>query len=441
MPIMFSVSGLRGIAGQDLTPPLIRHYAKLFGHFHQARSIVIGRDCRPSGPAFRDAVIQGLEEIGVRVIDLGIAPTPTVCFMVRRLRAQAGIAITASHNPLQWNALKFITDRGEFPVQREFYSFLKFVKKNEPIPAARRSGTCLKQHRGTAVHIRRIIDHLGLSRLGLNVGVDAVCGTGSLAIPELLKRAGCRVHELNCTYAERFPRPPEPTPKHITGLCRLVKNKKLDLGFAVDPDSDRLSIVDDRGRAIGEELTLVLATDYVLGRKKGPAVTNLSTSALMDHVCKKHGRRLYRSRVGEANVVEMMKKYGAPIGGEGNGGVIFPTINACRDALTGIGLILKLVQTRRQALSDLVAEFPVYSMLKDTIILDKLVFEEKVEMLVRRFPGRVDRRDGLRISTPGWWLHIRPSNTEPIVRIIGESRSPAQIKQLIRSVKSLLSRD
>lgn len=439
MPLMFSVSGLRGIAGLDLTPDLIRHYAKLFGRFYQARTIVIGRDCRPSGPAFREAVVKGLTEIGIRVIDLGIAATPTVCFMVRQRRGQAGIAITASHNPIQWNALKFITGRGEFPTAAEFSAFLRYIRKNESIPPARRPGPCQVLSRSAEDHIRRITTKLKLGPLRLRVGVDAVAGTGSLVIPELLSRCGCRVYKINCTYRPDFPRPAEPTPEHITGLCRLVKKEKLDLGFAVDPDSDRLSIVDDQGRAIGEELTLVLAADYVLGWKKGPAVTNLSTTALMDYVCRKHGRRLFRSRVGEANVLEMMKKYSAAIGGEGNGGVIFPEINACRDALTGIGLILKLLQNQRQPLSRLVAAYPAFHMRKETMVLDKPVFYDRIEDLIKHYPGRVDRRDGLRITTPDWWLHIRPSNTEPILRIIGEGKSPAAIKKIIRDVKLLLA--
>jgi phosphomannomutase len=438
---MFSVSGLRGIVGEDLKPDIIRQYAKLFGEFFRAEKVVMGRDCRPSGPDFRDAVIRGLNETGIDVIDLGIVPTPTVCFMVKKLKAQAGIAITASHNPRQWNALKFITDRGEFPVEKEFLAFARFVKKNELHSPARKAGRCRVQKSGAADHILSAIAALKLKPMKLRIGVDAVNGAGSEALPALLKKLGCRVYPLFCSFKPDFPRKPEPTPENITGLCRLVRQKKLDLGLAIDPDGDRLSIVDDKGRAIGEEMTLVLAADYVLGLKKGGACTNLSTTALMDYVCERYGCRLYRSKVGEANVVEMMKKVKAVIGGEGNGGVIYPAVNPTRDALTGTSIILKLLQSRGKKLSAIVAEYPVYHMIKDKIILDRMEFEDKAARLSRALPGTIDRRDGLRITNPDWWLHIRPSNTEPIVRIIGEGRILADIQRRIREARKILTQD
>lgn len=441
MPIMFSVSGLRGIVGDDLTPDIIRQYAKLFGEFFRAEKTVIGRDCRPSGPDFRDAVIRGLNEIGVDVIDLGIVPTPTVCFMVKKLKAQTGIAITASHNPQQWNALKFITHRGEFPVEKEYQAFAKYVKKNELLVPARKPGRSRIHKSGAADHIACAIAALKLKPIKLKVGVDAVNGAGSQALPGLLKKLGCRVYPLYCEFKTAFPRKPEPTPENITGLCRLVRRKKLDLGLAIDPDGDRLSIVDDEGRAIGEEMTLVLAADYILSMKKGSVCTNLSTTALLDHVCAKYGSQLYRSKVGEANVVEMMKKVNAVIGGEGNGGVIYPVVNMTRDALTGASIILKLLQVRRKKLSDIVAEYPVYHMIKDKITLDRMEFEDKAARLSKALPGTIDHRDGLRITNPDWWLHIRPSNTEPIVRIIGEGRDRTDILRKIRKVKAILTKD
>jgi len=441
MPIMFSVSGLRGIVNEDLTPDIVRQYAKLFGEFFHARKVVIGRDCRRSGPAFRDAVIRGLTEIGIDVIDLGIVPTPTVCFMVRKLSAQAGIAITASHNPQQWNALKFITSRGEFPVEREFQAFAKYIKKNEHIFPAQKPGRIRVHTSGPKDHIARVVSSLKLKPLKLKVGVDAAGGAGSQALPGLLTRLGCRVFPRYCKFTAKFPRKPEPTPENIVGLCALVKKKKLDIGFAVDPDADRLSIVDDQGRAIGEEMTLALAVDYVLSLKRGNVCTNLSTTALLDYVCKQYQCRLHRTKVGEANVVDMMRKVRAVIGGEGNGGVIYPAVNMTRDALTGVGIILKLLQVRRQKLSAIVAEYPVLFMVKDKITLDRMEFKDKVARLTKALPGEVDARDGLRIATPDWWLHIRPSNTEPIVRIIGEGTDRREILKKIRLVKTLLTKD
>lgn len=439
MSLMFSVSGLRGIVDKDLTPKIISNYARAFGKFLKPGKVVIGRDARKSGRLFREAVIKGLHAAGCSVIDLGIVPTPTVLFMVRALRARGGIAITASHNPSQWNALKFITRRGQFLDQRGFKNFSKYItEENISIGAPRKIEKVKLVSKGVENHIREIISVFNPDLRKLRVGVDAVNGAGSIALPQLLEKMGCKVYRLNCTFSPTFPRKPEPTKENITSFCKLVKKNKLDLGFAVDPDCDRLSIVDENGRAIGEEKTLVLATDYILSQTRGNVVTNLSTSALMEYVVRKFGCRLYRTKVGEANVVSKMQKVNAIIGGEGNGGVIYPRINFTRDALVAAAIILTLLTEQNKTISEICAQYPKYYMIKKKTRMPKERFVEKKEKIIGAFEGKTNFLDGLKIIGRNYWLHIRPSQTEPLIRIIGEARDKKKIKQYIRKVETIL---
>jgi phosphomannomutase len=436
---MFSISGLRGIVDKDLTPELIFKYAAVFAEYLKPGKIVIGRDARKSGMNFRKAVIQGLNSEGCTVIDLGIVPTPTVLFMVRRFKTKGGIAITASHNPVQWNALKFISQKGQFLDQREFKIFSKYVDRKMTIKQREKKTDMVRLFpNGVDNHIEKIISTLKLKVKGFKIGVDAVNGAGSIGLPRVLEEIGCKVYRMNCKFSPHFPRGPEPTPENIRGLCQFVKEKKLDMGFACDPDCDRLSIVDENGRAIGEENTLVLATDFILNRTKGNVVTNLSTSALMDYITKKYNCKLYRINVGEANVVSKMKKTNAIIGGEGNGGVIYPRINFTRDALVGAAIIVKLLSERNKKISEIIASYPRYYMVKKKMKISKERFEKREENIIKAFKGKRNFRDGLRISTKDYWLHIRPSKTEPLVRIIGEARSKRQIEEYIKKIKSIL---
>ncbi len=439
MSLMFSVSGLRGIVGEDLTAEIIFDYATAFGRYLKPGKIVVGRDTRESGILFLKAVIQGLREVNCRVIDLGIVPTPTVLFMVKRLRAKGGISITASHNPIEWNALKFVSSHARFLNQREFTTFSRSIKEK---------GTHLKRQRklkrteiianGTDMHIEKITSILKPSGKRFRVGVDAVDGAGSRALPMLLEKMGCKVFRLNCRFRPAFPRNPEPTPQNIKGLCRLVTEKRLDMGFACDPDCDRLSLVDEQGRAIGEENTLVLATDFILSKKRGNVVTNLSTTAVMDYIAGVNNCRLYRTKVGEANVVSKMLKIDAIIGGEGNGGVIYPKVNMTRDALVGAAIIMKLLAERGKNLSEIIALYPRLYMIKKKIRIDRDQFEKRKEKIIKKFKGRVNLLDGLRIAAKDYWLHIRPSQTEPLIRIIGESHDKTQIEYYINDIKNIL---
>lgn len=438
MPLMFSVSGLRGIVGKDLTADIVQQYAAAFGDFVGGGRIVIGRDARRSGPLFRDAVIRGLNSAGCKVIDCGIVPTPTVLFMVRKLRAHGGIAITASHNPQQWNALKFVGRKGLFLDRKQQRAFAARVRKKVTQPKRQVPKKHVRYPKAVDDHIHNIIKTVRL-KVRYNIGVDAVNGAGSIALPRLLEKMGCRVTRINCTFKPEFPREPEPTPEHIKDLCRLVQKKKLDIGFACDPDCDRLSIVDERGVPIGEEKSFVLVTDYILRKRKGNVVTNLSTTAVMDHITRRYGCKLYRTKVGEANVVSQMKKVAAVIGGEGNGGVIYPKINFTRDALVGAALTLGIMQAYNKTLSEIIALYPEWYMMKKKVRAPREHFERRKNRIIKSLSGRVNLQDGVRVSNRDWWVHIRPSQTEPLIRIIGEAKSKKQLVALIRKVRKLLS--
>jgi len=444
MALMFSISGLRGIAYKDLTYDDVCFYAQAFGKFLKAKSIVLGCDTRKSGDMIGAAVREGLNLIDCNVISLQIAPTPTVIFMVRKLKADGGVVVTASHNPEEWNGLKFISNQAEFLNEKEFSSFSKFVEHYKPISHHEKyfpfytGGRCLIRRDPLKEHIKKIIASLKLRNLGLKIGIDAVNGAGSKALPRLLEEVGCKVYRLNCEFKSTFPRSPEPTPENIGDLCQIVKEKGLDLGFALDPDGDRLSIVDENGVPISEENTLVLATDYILSKKKGNIVTNYSTTALMDFIAKKYNCKLYRTKVGEANVVEKMKKVCAVIGGEGNGGVIYPTINITRDALTGAAIILKLLSERNQTASEIISSYPKYHMIKRKIKLSKAQFEKNKVEITKIFKGKTNLTDGIQIRAKDYWLHIRPSKTEPIIRIIGEALDKNKINKYVKKAETIL---
>lgn len=439
MSLMFSVSGLRGVVDKDLTPDIIFRYARIFGVYVKPGKVIIGRDTRRSGKIFRKAVIAGLHSAGCEVIDLDIVPTPTVLFMVCKLRAKGGIVITASHNPVRWNALKFISSKGKFLNGREFNVFLKHIA-HEKIPISRKKKIDRVRMLSNSVddHIDKIIEILKPDWGKCRVGVDAVNGAGSIGLPRLLEKFGCKVRRLNCTFSPTFPRKPEPTPENIRGLCQLVKKNKLDLGFATDPDCDRLSIVDENGRAIGEENTLVLVADYILSKTKGNVVTNLSTTALMEYITKKYDCTLYRTKVGEANVVSKMESVNAIIGGEGNGGVIYPKLNFTRDALVGAAIILKLMIERNKKISEILATYPKYYIIKKKMRLSRAQFEAKKKKILAKLKGKINFTDGLRVTAQDYWLHIRPSQTEPLVRIIGEARDKKLIGKYIRNIQAIL---
>jgi phosphomannomutase len=439
MALMFSVSGLRGIVGEDLTPHIISTYARAFGSFIGSGTILVGRDTRSSSPEFLKAVTRGLKHSHCNTVDLGIVPTPTVLFMVRMLRSKAGIVITASHNPAQWNALKFVMKGGRFLNKRELNRFKKYVDRIDGLKKTSGTGTVHKRSDAIQKHIARIMKTVSVHAPDLTVAVDAVNGSGSRALPRIVRAMGCRVYEVNCTYNSRFPRGPEPTPENLFQLSHLVRVKRCDLGIACDPDCDRVSVVDEKGHPIGEDMSIVLAAEYMLSMMKGPVVTNLSTTSLLEYVCKKHGCRLYRTPVGEAYVVEKMQKVNAVFGGEGNGGIIDPRINTTRDALVGAACIIALLQKRRTTVQRILETYPRMKMIKAKVRMSKDRFVRKIPRLRSLVKGRFATRDGLRVTGKDFWVHVRPSQTEPLVRIIGEAENGEYIERIVHKIQRVLS--
>lgn len=440
--LKISISGVRGVVGDSLTPDLLVRFAESFGTYAGAGPVVIGRDTRTSGEMVKHAVLSGLMSAGCRVIDLDIVPVPTIQFMVRRLRALGGIAITASHNPAQWNALKFIRGDGCFLNSYQARELLDIYHQGEYRKAGNDDLHQPKRNtRATTLHADAIIERLGRLTGGHKplVVIDSVNGAGSVMAAPFLKRLGCRVVAINSEPNGIFPRPPEPLPQNLGALCDAVRQHRADIGFAQDADADRLAVVSDVGEPIGEDYTLALATDFVLSREMGTVVVNLSTSSVIDDIAARHGCRIVKSKIGEINVTEMMKHENAVVGGEGNGGVIYPAINMARDSFTGMALILHHLIAQGKPVSKIAGSLPSYSMIKSSIECPIHLALEVMEHLARKFPGRsVDRTDGLKVTRAKSWALVRPSNTEPILRIVTEAPSAAQSQALNDDFRNII---
>jgi phosphomannomutase len=441
--LKISISGVRGVIGDSLTPPLLIRFAQSFGTYTSSGTIVVGRDSRSSGEMVQEAVLAGLLSSGCRVISLGICPTPTILMAVRNLKAAGGIAITASHNPSEWNALKFLDNDGCYLSGYEAEELLSIYHQGEYVKVPGEAMHPVRHYEHAMEdHIRAILDRMGSlpsSRKRPKVVLDCCNGAGSVMGPELLRRLGCEVAVLHAEQDRPFPHPPEPIPENLSELRARVRSERADVGFALDPDADRLAVIDDKGNALGEENTLVLAADYILGRRRGPVVANLSTTAALDDVAARHKTRCYRSKVGEVNVTDLMRKVGAVIGGEGNGGVIFPEINIARDAMVGMAIVLHSMSASRKRLHLLAAALPQYVMLKESLESDMGNALLIVERLKKNLPAqRLDLTEGVKAWFPDGWVHIRPSNTEPVIRINVESRTRRDSMRLMRRVRKLL---
>ena len=446
--LMVSVSGVRGRVGEALTPEVMAKFAAGFGAWALARSggkatIVVGRDSRVSGPMFQPVVHAALQSVGCNVLDIGMVPTPTVQLAVEHHHAAGGLAITASHNPIEWNALKFIGPSGLFLDSAEAADMRKVVDGNIPRATWDRLGTVSADKDAAREHIERILalpflDVEGIRKRGFRVGLDCVRGAGGVFMPVLLELLGCKLATINTEPDGRFPRPPEPVPENLGELQKLVQDSHCDLGMAVDPDVDRLALVSDEGVAIGEDYTLALAAKVVLRHRKGPVVTNLSTSRIVDDIAAEAGSRVIRAPVGEVNVATRMRAEGAPIGGEGNGGVILPELHLGRDAPVGAALILQLLleEGEKRPLSKIVASYPHYIIVKDKLDRPNAPLDTVYEALRKAFPdAEADTQDGLRLTWPDRWVHIRPSGTEPIVRVIAEAPTAAEAEKLVRDCR------
>ena len=446
--LMVSVSGIRGRIGESLTPEIITRYAAGFGAWVTgrggSRTVVVGRDSRVSGPMLHRAVLAGLESVGCAILDIGLTATPTCQLAVEYHHAGGGLMISASHNPIEWNALKFIAPTGLFLDASEGAEMRAIV--DGEIRRARWDALGTIQTDGRAVqrHIDQIlalpyVDVEGIRNRHFRVALDCVRGAGSVIMPLLLERLGCTVSAINLEPDGRFPRPPEPVAANLGDLERLVLQAGADIGFAVDPDVDRLALVSDAGRAIGEDFTLALAARLVLRHRRGPVVTNLSTSRIVEDVANAANVPLIRAPVGEVNVALRMRDERAPIGGEGNGGVILSALHLGRDAPVGAALILQLLHEENRALSQIVAELPRYVIVKDKLDRPKASLDAVYAALRSAFPGAsADSQDGLRLSWADRWVHVRPSGTEPIVRVIAEAPTDAEASELIRRSRAPL---
>jgi len=442
-----STSGVRGVIGNGLDPVLATQYGAAFGTFLKKGKVVVGRDSRPSGEMIVKAVIAGLVSVGMDVIDVGLVPTPTVEIAVKKLKAAGGICVTASHNPAPWNALKFFNKTGEFISPSE-YKRLDRIFDSGKFAYAKVDdlGSMSEQSHWIDEHIRMTLRVKGVNKAAVKrrkftVVVDAINGAGSSALPSLLERMGVQVFCINCDGNGKFVHEPEPIPANLGQLGRAVKRHKADLGLACDPDADRLALVDEKGRPIGEELTLAIGVKQVLKKRKGPTVINLSTSKVTMDVAEAMGSKVFMSKVGEANVVQMMHAKKATIGGEGNGGVIYPAFHAGRDSLIAAALTLSCLAEEKLSLAGLVETLPTYYNIKTKAALPagfkaKLSkFEKKAQSLLGK--TKIDRRDGLRFDFPEGWLQIRSSNTEPIYRLIVETNNEKLTADLVRKVKKL----
>ncbi|MBI1722356.1 MAG: phosphoglucosamine mutase [Gemmatimonadetes bacterium] len=443
---MRSVSGLRGIVGVDLVPALVTRYAAAFGAFlleRGGRAVALARDSRESGPAFAAAAASGLASAGADVLDLGMVPTPTAQLAVETMGLAGGIVVTASHNPVEWNALKFIGPGGRFLTRSEAEAFFALVDAGGPRPG----GVAGAVHRDKDA-VRRHLDRLlALSWLDLDavrarrfrVALDCVRGAGATIMPALLEELRCEVRAIHLEPDGRFPREPEPIAEHLGELGELVRETKADVGIAVDPDVDRLAIVDEAGRPIGEDYTLAFAVRVVLAHRLGAVVTNLSTSLVVDDAAAAHGITVERAPVGEANVVERMVAQGAVIGGEGNGGVILPDVHLGRDAPVAATLALALLAARGEPVSAVVNSAPRYAIVKAKVGRPAGSLAVVYEALHGVLPGAAeDRQDGLRLAARDRWIHVRPSGTEPVVRIIAEAPTEAAARELVERGRAAL---
>lgn len=442
MTLKISISGVRGTVPDSLTPEVCLDLAKAFGTYLNGGKVVVGTDPRASSEGIKQTVFSGLLSAGCSVVDLGVAPTPTVGIMARELKAAGGIVVTASHNPLPWNGLKFMRGDGVFLNEDQGNGFL-IIYENKIFRQAA-GGRVSTDATGLDVHIGRVlpaVDRAAIKQAGLKVAFDGCNGAGSVAVVELLRTLGCEVLAINCDLKLPFPHDPEPVAKNLGELAALVKKERADLGLAVDSDADRLAIVSEQGEAIGEELTLALAVKFVLSRRerKDPVVVvNLSTSRVNDDICREFGARLIRTKVGEVNVTEELKKSGAVIGGEGNGGVIYPRVGYNRDSLIAAALVLNYLAVSRLKLSALAGQLPHYEMIKTKLecadSAEANAFLEKVKQVFSR--EEMVLTEGVKAVLPGAWIHVRPSNTEPIVRIIAEAKTKAQAEELIRRISA-----
>lgn len=449
--LIISISGMRGIAGENLTDSIASDYGCSFGTFLRDRgagkneklSVCIGRDSRPSGPMLKSAVAEGLCAVGIEVVDLGIVTTPGVGIMTRELGCSGGVVVTASHNPAQYNGIKLLLDNGVAPppdsaeqIKRYF-----FDPPRRAVVDSSNRGKVSSNEQTDIIHIAKVLAIVDKERIAakrFKVVLDSVNGAGGRVTKKLLAELGCEVIAINDEPSGVFAHLPEPTVENVTTLCEVVKKERAEIGFAQDPDADRLAIVDETGVYIGEEYTLALAAKYIFSKECGKAATNLSTSRMIDDIAAKAGGQVIRTAVGEANVAQACLEHNCIIGGEGNGGVIDLRVSPIRDSLVGIALVLQLMAETGKTISRLVSEIGGYYMNKDKFAAGKSQAEQILKSTKERFAdAKLDTTDGCRFDFDDGWLHLRVSNTEPVMRVIVEAKDQRTAQKYVDAVLSI----
>ena len=430
-----SASGLRGIAEDHFTPELIDMYISAFISTQNIKSCVIGRDGRPSGKQISQWVIDSFHKNGINVENCGLATTPTMQVMTEKENFDGGIVITASHNPSEYNGLKFLQTDGTFLSPEQCEELFKAVDQNVSIDPPDSLGVVTDYSKANEEHIDKVlaakcIDIDNIRKSNFKVVIDAVNGAGSFILPMLCERLDCEVITMNCSGDGNFSRIPEPLAENLDALEEKVLEVGADIGFATDPDGDRLSIVSNKGKAIGEEYTLVLAVKNYLNFQESMVVTNLSTSMMLDNITNK----TIRTKIGEAHVVQKMNELNISIGGEGNGGVILKEVHLGRDSLVAVSMILSLLSISGKSISDEICSIPKYLMVKDKILLNSKIDFDSLESIFDC--DEINRLDGIKFSWSDKWIHIRKSNTEPIIRIFAEAPTQDEVDELVNTLKN-----
>jgi len=449
--LMISVSGVRGFIGHTLTPTVALEFGQAFGTFLKSNrrpestgrlTVAIGRDSRPSGPMVFGAFSAGLLSVGVDVVDLDVATTPSIALMGRFIKADAAVVITASHNPVMWNGIKFLRHDGiAFPPAQAAQIKQCYFDRQWTLAEIETLGHLTTDSRVHAHHYKTVLQYFDVKKIAdqrFKVVLDSVNGAGCIGTPMLLSELGTEMIHMNNQATGLFAHTPEPTKENLVTLCAEVLKRKAAVGFAQDPDADRLALVDEQGTYVGEEYTLALGAYARLMSKVGPVVANLSTSRMVDDIAARYGAPVYRTPVGEANVAGKMIEVGAVIGGEGNGGVIDLRVGPVRDSFLGIAMILDLMARTGKTISQLVHDIPRYAMIKTKFECTPEEAKALVEKVKAKFADqKLDLQDGVRIDWPAGWVHVRPSNTEPIARVIAEATDEATARDLIAKVDAL----
>jgi len=441
LSLKIGISGVRGTVGDSLTPQLAANFAQAFGSYMGRGRVIVGQDPRASGPMIRNAIFSGLLAVGCQPVDVGICPIPSMMVLTKEKKASGGIDVTASHNPPEWNGLKFISGKGLFFTPSEVEEFLDIYHQGEfMLVGVDQYKAPLSERNPTEPHLEKLLGYLDVDtirRKNFKVVADCCNGAGAVLLPGFLEELGCRMVLINTTLDGTFAHHPEPVPENLSKLCRIVQKEKADVGFVQDADADRLALVNEKGEPLGEELTLALSVQHILSKKRGPVVINLSTTRAIDDIASRFKVPVFRTKIGEINVVEKILSEKASIGGEGNGGVIFPEIHPCRDSFTAMGLILEAMAISKKSVSSLRKEIPEYFMIKDKIECTPEHAYRVIRELKKKYTGKekVSTLDGLKIDLPKGWVHIRPSNTEPILRVMTEAKNYIEAKDLLERFK------